>query len=45
VRCPWHGSRFSLENGGVLDGPAAYDQPCLVVRVRNGLIEVRNARG
>ncbi|PYJ40888.1 MAG: hypothetical protein DME86_10815 [Verrucomicrobia bacterium] len=44
VRCPWHGSRFSLENGRVLDGPAAYDQPCLAVRVRNGLIEVRDAR-
>ena len=44
VRCPWHSSRFSLENGRVLDGPASYDQPCLAVRVRNGMIEVRNAR-
>jgi nitrite reductase/ring-hydroxylating ferredoxin subunit len=44
VRCPWHGSRFSLENGRVLDGPASYDQPCLAVRVRNGMIEVRDAR-
>jgi len=28
VRCPWHGSRFSLEDGRVLDGPAAMAQPC-----------------
>src|SRR5438874_796689 len=33
VRCPWHGSRFSLENGRVLEGPASYNQPCLAVRV------------
>ncbi len=24
VRCPWHGSRFSLENGCVINGPAAH---------------------
>jgi nitrite reductase/ring-hydroxylating ferredoxin subunit/uncharacterized membrane protein len=44
VRCPWHGSRFSLMDGRVLDGPAAYNQPCFAVRVRNGMIEVRDAR-
>jgi nitrite reductase/ring-hydroxylating ferredoxin subunit len=41
VRCPWHGSRYSLEDGSVLDGPSAYPQPAFEVRVRDGQIEVR----
>lgn len=40
VKCPWHGSRFALEDGRVLDGPAVHPQPCLRARVRNGQIEV-----
>ncbi len=43
VKCPWHGSRFALEDGRVLDGPAVHPQPCLEARVRNGQIEVRKA--
>jgi len=43
VKCPWHGSRFALEDGRVLDGPAVHHQPCLEARVRNGQIEVRKA--
>ena len=42
VVCPWHGSRFSLEDGRVLDSPAAFSQPCLETRVRDGQIEVRS---
>ena len=41
VECPWHGSRFSLEDGRVIDGPATHPQPALDVRVRDGQIEVR----
>lgn len=41
VRCPWHGSRFSLEDGSVIDGPATHPQPCLEARVREGQVEVR----
>jgi nitrite reductase/ring-hydroxylating ferredoxin subunit/uncharacterized membrane protein len=41
VRCPWHGSRFSLEDGRVLEGPSVHAQPVLEVRVHNGRIEVR----
>ncbi|HEU5403888.1 MAG TPA: DUF2231 domain-containing protein [Terriglobales bacterium] len=41
VVCPYHFSRFSLEDGRVLDGPAVHPQPCLEVRTRNGQIEVR----
>jgi len=41
IVCPYHSSRFSLEDGRVLDGPAVHRQPCLEVRVRDGQIEVR----
>lgn len=41
IVCPWHGSRFSLEDGRVIDGPAVHPQPCLQVRVLNGQIEIR----
>lgn len=43
VICPWHGSRFALEDGQVLNGPSTYLQPPLKTRVRNGQIEVRRA--
>lgn len=39
--CPWHGSRFALEDGRVLDGPATMPQPCFETRVRHGWVEVR----
>jgi nitrite reductase/ring-hydroxylating ferredoxin subunit len=39
--CPWHGSRFALEDGRVLDGPATMPQPCFETRVRDGWVEVR----
>ena len=41
VRCPWHGSRFALDDGSVLEGPATTPQPCWQTRVRNGQVEVR----
>jgi nitrite reductase/ring-hydroxylating ferredoxin subunit/uncharacterized membrane protein len=41
IVCPYHSSRFALEDGRVLDGPAVHPQPCLEMRVRNGQIEVR----
>ena len=41
VVCPWHGSRFCLADGSVLDGPATIPQPRYETRVRNGQIEVR----
>ena len=39
--CPWHGSRFSMSDGGVVNGPAVYAQPTFAVRVREGKIELR----
>jgi nitrite reductase/ring-hydroxylating ferredoxin subunit/uncharacterized membrane protein len=43
VRCPWHGSCFSLEDGRVLEGPSVHAQPILEVRLRDGQIEVRRS--
>jgi len=43
VVCPWHGSRFALEDGRVIDGPATAPEPCFETRVRSGMIEVRSA--
>jgi nitrite reductase/ring-hydroxylating ferredoxin subunit len=42
IRCPWHGSRFALADGAVLEGPSTFSQPCFDVRVRAGQIEVRS---
>jgi nitrite reductase/ring-hydroxylating ferredoxin subunit/uncharacterized membrane protein len=44
VICPWHGSRFTLAEGRIVNGPATFAQPCYHVRVRDGLIEVRDGR-
>ncbi len=44
IQCPWHGSRFALETGNVVDGPAVHPQPCLENRVRDGQIEVRKSQ-
>jgi nitrite reductase/ring-hydroxylating ferredoxin subunit len=43
IQCSWHGSRFALEDGRVLDGPAVHPQPRLEIRVRSGQIEVRQS--
>ncbi len=41
VQCPWHGSRFCLKDGSVVDGPATHPQPTLDVMTRDGQIFVR----
>ncbi len=41
VECPWHGSRFCLKDGSVVDGPATHPQPKLDVRVRDGRVFVK----
>jgi nitrite reductase/ring-hydroxylating ferredoxin subunit len=41
IACPYHFSRFALEDGRVLDGPAVHPQPCLEVRIHNSQIELR----
>lgn len=36
IECPWHGSRFRLDNGQVTQGPALYDQPTYEIRAAEG---------
>ena len=43
IQCPWHGSRFSIRDGHVVDGPAVHPQPCLEARIRAGKVEVRKS--
>jgi len=43
IQCPWHGSRFSIRDGHVVDGPAVHAQPCLEARIQNGQVEVRKS--
>lgn len=41
VQCPWHGSRFNVRDGSVVNGPATFPEPRFESRVRDGQIEVR----
>lgn len=41
LRCPWHGSRFAIDSGTVVEGPSAYAAPCFDLRIREGMVEVR----
>ncbi len=41
ITCPWHGSRFSLIDGRVMNGPATLSQPTLETRIVDGYVEVR----
>ena len=41
IECPYHASRFALEDGHVIDGPAVHPQPILETRIWDGQIEVR----
>ncbi len=42
IKCPWHGSVFSVRTGAALHGPATMDEPVLETRIAaDGHIEVR----
>jgi nitrite reductase/ring-hydroxylating ferredoxin subunit len=43
IQCPWHGSRFRLDDGSMARGPAFAGQPVVDVRVRDDIVEVRAA--
>lgn len=45
VTCPWHGSRFCVEDGSVRRGPASFAQPRFAVREQDGKVDVRLAGG
>lgn len=42
VQCPWHGSRFLLQDGAVARGPASRPQPAYETRVVEGRVQVRS---
>ena len=44
IECPWHQSRFRLEDGEVDQGPAVRPQPRYEARIVDGVIEVRSRR-
>ena len=44
LECPWHGTRFSLATGGVVQGPSVYAQPRHETRVVDGRVEVATKR-
>jgi nitrite reductase/ring-hydroxylating ferredoxin subunit len=41
VVCPWHGSRFCLNDGEVLNGPATTPQPTFDVKLEDGNVLIR----
>ena len=41
IVCPWHGSRFDLCTGEIIDGPAVFPQSRYETRVRDGSIEIK----
>lgn len=43
IICPCHGSRFDLRDGSVINGPATMPEPRYEVRLRDEMIEVRQA--
>jgi len=44
LECPWHASRFRLDDGHVVRGPSVYDQPSYELRAaEGGGYEVRRA--
>ena len=41
IECPWHQSRFRLEDGEIAQGPAVHPQPRYEARIVDGVVEVR----
>lgn len=42
IICPWHSSRFRMQDGSIVSGPAVAPQACYETRVHQGKIEVRS---
>lgn len=42
VRCPWHGSRFRLADGAVVNGPATAPQPAFEIDASGPTVRVRS---
>ena len=44
IECPWHDSKYALEDGRVLGGPSTHPQPPYECRIRGGMVEIRARR-
>jgi nitrite reductase/ring-hydroxylating ferredoxin subunit/uncharacterized membrane protein len=42
IVCPWHSSRFRIQDGSVVRGPAVAPQPCYEARINQGKVEIRS---
>ena len=42
VTCPWHGSRFCLLDGALLEGPSPTRVDSYETRIRAGIVEIRS---
>ena len=38
IQCPWHGSRFCVRDGSVVDGPATHPQPVFEARLNGDVL-------
>jgi nitrite reductase/ring-hydroxylating ferredoxin subunit len=45
VKCPWHGSQFSMADANVCQGPATAAAHVYETRIRDGNVEVRRRQG
>jgi len=45
IECPWHGARFDLRTGAVLQGPATDAVPVYPVQVTDGMVFVGRPTG
>jgi nitrite reductase/ring-hydroxylating ferredoxin subunit len=41
VTCPWHGSKFALDDGRIIAGPATFPLPRFEARINGDRVEVR----
>jgi len=44
IQCPWHFSRFALDDGSVCEGPACAGVPVYEVRIIKGQVEIKLRR-
>jgi nitrite reductase/ring-hydroxylating ferredoxin subunit len=44
ITCPLHGSRFCVDDGAVVEGPATRPAPVFETRMTAGRVEVRRSR-
>ena len=41
IQCPWHASRFALQDGSVREGPACAALPCYESRIAGNQLQIR----